>query len=131
VFSWDGHNPFWGGRVTNWTDTRTYPQDLVGQIHTDGQFWSSCNMQIWDAVGRETIDRAMLVGLGMTNGGSNQLDAAQAVLQAAADLGTSGADLAAMEAIYQGCGYTVTLPTLIFSDGFESGDTSAWTSTMP
>jgi hypothetical protein len=35
VFSWDGHNPFWNGRVTNYG--AHYPDGLVGQIHTDGQ----------------------------------------------------------------------------------------------
>jgi hypothetical protein len=131
VFDWDGHNEFWNGRLTNWTDTRTYPDDLVGQIHTDGQFWSSCNMQIWDAIGQEKTDSAMLVGLGMTNGGSNQLDAAQAVLEAGEQLGFPGADLTAMASIYQGCGYNVQPLTLIFADGFESGNTSAWSNAVP
>ncbi len=130
VFSWDGHNPFWPGRVTNWTDTHTYPGGLTGQIHTDGQFWSSCNMQVWDAIGRDATVTAHWEGLAMTNGGTNQLGAAQAVLQAAIDLGYDPADIDQIVAIYQGCGYAVTAPP-IFADGFESGDTAAWSSTTP
>lgn len=126
VFSWDGHNPFWGGRVTNWTDTRTYPTNLTGQIHTDGQFWSSCNMQVWDAIGRDLSVTAHWEGLKATNGGSNQLVAAQAVVQAAIDLGFDPGDVAQIVSIYQGCGYQVDAPA-IFQDGFESGDVSAWT----
>ena len=130
VFSWDGHNPFWGGRVTNWTDTRVYPTNLTGQIHTDGQFWSSCNMQVWDAIGRDATVTAHWEGLAMTNGGTNQLGAAQAVLQAAIDLAYDPADIDQIVSIYQGCGYAVTAPP-IFADGFESGDTAAWSSTTP
>lgn len=130
VFSWDGHNPFWGGRVTNWNDTRTYPDDLVGQIHTDGQFWSSCNMDVWDAIGRDQSVTAHWEGLKATNGGTNQEAAAQAVVQAAVDLAFAQVDIDAMVAIYQGCGYSVTAPPL-FADGFETGDTLAWSATVP
>ena len=129
VFSWDGHNPFWPGRVTNWTDTRVYPTNLTGQIHTDGQFWSSCNMQVWDAIGRDAVNVAHWEGLAMTNGGTNQLGAAQAVLQAAVDLQYPAADVLQIAALYQGCGYAVVMPPL-FEDGFESGDTSAWSATV-
>lgn len=130
VFSWDGHNPFWPGRVTNWTDTHVYPGGLVGQVHTDGQFWSSCNMQVWDAIGRDATNVAHWEGLAMTNGGTNQLAAAQAVLQAAIDLGYDPADIDQIVSIYQGCGYAVAAPP-IFADGFENGDTAAWSSTTP
>ncbi|MEM7049458.1 MAG: peptidase [Acidobacteriota bacterium] len=125
VFSWDGHNPFWGGRVTDWNDTRTYPADLFGGIHTQGQFWSSCSLDMWDAVGRDNGNRAHWEGIKMTNGGSNQLAAAQAVVQAAADLGFSQADINGVVTAYADCGYAVSAPP-IFADGFESGNTTAW-----
>jgi hypothetical protein len=48
----------------------------------------------------------MLAGLGMTSSITNQDEAAQAVLQAAVDLGYSAADVATFERIYQSCGYT-------------------------
>ncbi len=130
VFSWDGHNPFWPGRLSNWTATRTYPADLSGQIHTDGQFWSSCNMEVWDAIGRDLSVTAHWEGLKATNSGSNQLVAAQAVVQAAVDLAFDPADVDQIVSIYQGCGYQVAGPP-IFADGFESGDTSAWTTSLP
>jgi len=129
VFGWDGHNPFWPGRVTNWNDTHQYPQDLIGQIHTDGQFWSSCNMDVWEAIGREATDTAMVEGISMTSGSTNQMGAAAAVLQAAIELGYSSADLHAIDDIYKGCGYDTLLPLLV--DGFESGDTTAWSATFP
>ncbi len=105
VFDWDGHNPFWAGRITNYG--ASYPGGLTGQIHTDGQIWSTCNMQVWDALGRMKTDKAVWAGLGMTNSNTNQEDAAQAVLDAAVNMGYSSADVSTMESIYQGCGYNV------------------------
>ncbi|MCP4250940.1 MAG: peptidase, partial [bacterium] len=69
VFSWDGHNPFWPGRTTDYFGV--YPDDLTGSIHTDGQIWSTCNMLIWDAIGRMKTDKAFWAGLGMTGGSTN------------------------------------------------------------
>ncbi|MEM7483333.1 MAG: peptidase [Acidobacteriota bacterium] len=129
VFSWDGHNAFWGGRRSDWNDTRTYPQDLSGGIHTQGQFWSSCNMDVWDAIGRDLSVTAHWEGLKATNNGTNQDDAAAAVVQAAADLGFDQADIDAIVGVFQGCGYSVTAPP-IFADGFESGDILAWSSSV-
>jgi hypothetical protein len=108
VFHWDGHNPFWGGRTTGYG--ATYPGGLVGQVHTDGQIWGTCNMKIWDVLGREKTDKAFLAGLGMTSGNTNQEDAAQAVLQAAVNMSYSGSDISTIESIYQGCGYNVVAP---------------------
>lgn len=117
VFDWDGHNPFWPGRVTNWTDGRTYPTNLTGQIHTDGQFWSSCNMQVWDAIGRDATVTAHWEGLAMTNSSTNQLQAAQAVVQAAVDLGYDVATVDKILSIYRGCGYAVEDPPAALSIG--------------
>jgi hypothetical protein len=89
-------------------------------------------MRVWDAVGREQSDRAHLVGLGMTNGGSNQDVAAHAVLQAAQDLGYPGDDVIAIATALASCGYTVEIPGgPLFEDGFESGDAGEWSTTVP
>lgn len=133
VFAWDGHNPCWGGRVTNWNDTHQYPQDLVGQIHTDGQFWSSCNIDVQEALGREAADTAFLEGLSLTTFNTNQSAAAQAVLDAAVALAYPAPDLATIETIFDDCGYAVTIPgedTMPFLADFETGDTSQWSSTQ-
>lgn len=130
VFDWDGHNPFWGGRRTDYG--AVFPGGLIGQIHTDGQIWATCNMRIWDAIGQQNADKAMLEGIAMTNGASGQDDAANAVYQAALDMGYSGSDLAAMSSIYQSCGYPVPdFDGFVFTDGFESGDTTSWSNTSP
>ncbi|MGD8397050.1 MAG: FlgD immunoglobulin-like domain containing protein, partial [Candidatus Eiseniibacteriota bacterium] len=108
VFSWDGHNPFWSGRVTNYG--AHYPDGLTGSIHTDGQIWSTCLMRIWDQIGREKTDQSCWAGLGMTGSGSSQNDAANAMLQAAIAYGYSQSDISAIVAEFQQTGYTVGAP---------------------
>ena len=88
-------------------------------------------MRVWDAVGAEKSDRAFIVGLGYTNSSSNQDVAAHAVLQASVDLGYTATDVNAIATALQSCGYTVEITSSIFIDGFESGDTIAWTTTTP
>ncbi len=130
VFDWDGHNPFWGGRITNYG--AVWPGGLVNQVHTDGQIWASCMMRIWDAIGRDQTERAHWTGIGMTSSGTNQQDAAIAVLQAATDMAFPFSELDAMATIFQSCGYGVTSPSsAFFADGFETGDTTGWTATFP
>ncbi len=107
VFDWDGHNPFWGGRVTNWPNL--YPGGLVGQIHTDGQIWSTALMRIWNQLGRQKTDKAFFEGLGMTTGSTNQEDAAQAMMQAAFDLGYTPAEQLAMYNEFTATGYNVVI----------------------
>jgi hypothetical protein len=132
VFSWDGHNPFWNGRVTDWNDTNVYPDDLGGSIHTNGQFWASCNIDIHEVLGATKTDTAHWEGLARTGGGTNLEEAAQAALDAAFDLGYSSGDLTIMADIYLGCGFNVTVDLGdIFADGFESGGTMLWSNTVP
>jgi len=106
VFGWDGHNPFWDGRVTNWPNI--YPGGLTGQIHTDGQIWASANMRIWNRIGRVRTDRVFFSGLAMTNGSTNQQAAAQAVIQASATLGYAPHEQFAIYQEYVAAGYVVT-----------------------
>ncbi|MCK9489810.1 MAG: hypothetical protein M0Q42_10535 [Xanthomonadales bacterium] len=117
VFKWDGHNQYWNGRITNYQMQTTY-QSLPGSIHTAGQYWASCNREARDVIGGELMDRAFLVGLSMTASNTNQRDAAQAVINAAATLGYSQAQINAIAVAYNsgntggntGCTYNVTVP---------------------
>ena len=105
VFGWDGHNPFWNGRVTNYG--AMYPGGLTGSIHTDGQIWASVLLEIWEIVGREKMDAAVWEGLGMTNSGTNQQNAAIAVRQAAIDMGYTCAEIDAFTDRFEARGYTL------------------------
>lgn len=84
MFSWDGHNPFWAGRTTNYA--AVYPSGITGTIHTDGQIWASALMRIYTQIGKEKTDRAFLEGLALTGSSTNQQNAAIAVRQAAIDM---------------------------------------------
>ncbi len=107
VFKWDGHNECWTGRITNYT--ATYPSGSAP--HARGQHWSTSNLRIWDAIGQQPTDRAVFEGLRLTGTSSTQPQAAQAVLQAARNMGYPQASLDVMLASYQTQGYTVTMPS--------------------
>ncbi len=105
VFGWDGHNPFWPGRVTNYG--AMYPGGLTGQIHTDGQIWATVLLEIWEIIGREKTDTAVLEGLATTNSSTGQQAAAIAVRQAAIDMNYSCADIEAFTLRFEARGYVL------------------------
>lgn len=105
MFSWDGHNPFWPGRITNYT--ATYPGGLVGQIHTDGQIWATALMTIWDVLGREKTDKAFLNGLDLTVSSTNQQNAAIAVRTAAMNMNYPCSEIQVITEKFTDAGYTM------------------------
>lgn len=110
LYNWDGHNEFWSGRVTNWHLDHSYPDDLGG-FYGGGQYFASCTMVARDAVGGKKMDEAVLTGLAMTGEESDHIDAAQAIIDAAAMLGNSAADIKAIGNAYnKSCNYGVTVP---------------------
>jgi hypothetical protein len=107
TFNWDGHNPFWAGRVLNYA--AVYPGGLVNQIHTDGQIWATANMKIWDDIGRQKADKVFWSGLATTNSASSQNDAAVAVFNRATALGYTNTERLAIHTRYTAAGYTMPL----------------------
>lgn len=83
VFNWDGHNPFWAGRILN--DSRVYPFGGL-PIHSAGQIWSAALMGIWNDLGREITDRLVIKSLYYLGSGATARDNAHAILQADRDL---------------------------------------------
>lgn len=106
VFGWDGHNPYFNGRVTN--NNAHYPEGLGGGIHAEGTIWSSVLMEIWEQVGKENTDKAFLEGLAMTNSSTSQEQAAQAVRQAAIDMGLSCDDINYFTDRFEARGYSLS-----------------------
>lgn len=108
VFSWDGHNACWPGRITNYT--RTYPQtsSTYTEIHEYGQIWATVLMKIYDIIGREKTDKAFLEGLALTGSSTNQPQAATAVRQAAINMNYPCADINTMTTKFNAAGYALT-----------------------
>jgi|GEM_PF-226243 len=79
VFTWDGHNEFWGGRSAdlNWV----YPDDYVSG-HNGGQIFSSAMMHMWPTLGRAVADQIFIEAHYLWGTNPGMQDAAQAVIQA-------------------------------------------------
>ena len=83
LFVWDGHNPFWSGRITN--DSRSYPfGDL--SVHAAGQIWAATLLGIRGDLGRDVTDRLVIKSLFYLGSDVTAVDHAQALLQADRDL---------------------------------------------
>ncbi|WP_292008680.1 T9SS type A sorting domain-containing protein [Chryseobacterium sp.] len=107
VYNWDGHNEFWNGRITN--STMLYPGS--GSFYDRAQIWASALMRIYDKIGKEKIDRALLEGLMMTSSASTQQEASIAVRQAAIDMlgkfGFTCEDIVTITNEFKAAGYTL------------------------
>ncbi|MBC7398111.1 MAG: hypothetical protein H7333_11765, partial [Bdellovibrionales bacterium] len=84
VYSFDGHNEYWPGRMVN--TAGTYPDAAQNEMHDSGSLWASTCMEIYEAIGRRKMDRIFWSGISMLNERSNQLDAANALMLAAQEL---------------------------------------------
>ncbi|MFT5919864.1 MAG: hypothetical protein ACI9FU_001678 [Granulosicoccus sp.] len=80
VYSWDGHNEFWSGRMA--TSTGHYPEDLVGNIYQDGVLWSSTLMEIWGDIGRDKTDKILMQSAYSYAEGMSMTDAAWLFIEA-------------------------------------------------
>ncbi len=83
VFNWDGHNVCWGGRYLDreWY----YPDNIIGQVHHDGEIWSAALMKIWQEIGRVTTDHLILASHFYLGTYATMIDGAEAVVQADLD----------------------------------------------
>ena len=84
LFPWDGNNGGWQGRRLD--HAGRYPDDLTGNIYTDGVLWATTLMEVYDDLGRETTDRLSLHSHAYLSHPVTMQDAAEALLQADEDL---------------------------------------------
>lgn len=80
MFTWDGHNEFWDGRVAN--TTNQYIAPFVQGEYYGAEIWNAAMMKIWDAIGRQTTDKIMLQAMYSFNDSTKFPEAAAYVLQA-------------------------------------------------
>jgi Zn-dependent metalloprotease len=77
VFNWDGHNPFWSGRVLN--ANYHYPEDN-GEVHDAGMIWSQPCFETMEDIGREVMDRIVLQHHFLLGTNASMPTAAEAIL---------------------------------------------------
>ncbi len=58
LFKWDGHNEFWAGRTL--TSPKQYPDNLIGQMHKDGEIFSSALMTMELTMSRKLVNQLVL-----------------------------------------------------------------------
>lgn len=58
LFKWDGHNEFWAGRTL--MSPKIYPDNMVGQMHKDGEIFSSALMTMELAMSRKLVHKLVL-----------------------------------------------------------------------
>lgn len=59
MFTWDGHNEYWSGRVAN--TAAVYP--TAGNIYAMGEIWNAAMSNIWNDLGNIVADKLMLEAL--------------------------------------------------------------------
>lgn len=80
IFSWDGHNTYWNGRLCN--ITTKYPNINGSNFYNYGELWCTVLMQVWNNVGREVSDKVFFQHLYMNAANQSLADAAEIVLDA-------------------------------------------------
>lgn len=115
-FSVWGFSPYL--RVTNFSGH--YPESLNGQVHHDGQLWSSSLMSIYDQVGKVVTDMDFLEALSMTGSNTDQEDAAWAYIQADENL-FDGDHLSVIGPVFADRGYIDATLTVDFSAELTGG----------
>ena len=60
VFSWDGHNDFWDGRIANTTKTYEDVNITTQSIYENGEIWTAILMDIYNTLGSDISDKLVL-----------------------------------------------------------------------
>ncbi|HKA36178.1 MAG TPA: M36 family metallopeptidase [Thermoanaerobaculia bacterium] len=88
--------------------TKHYPQDVVGEVHADGEIWSAALWTIQGAIGATRADRAILQMHFLIPANASFNTAANALVTAAINLGYTSAEVDAVRTVLTSRGFTVT-----------------------
>ncbi len=77
--SYDSHNPPYLRRVDG---NKHYPEDLVSQVHADGEIWSAALWDLMQDLGAATADSLVIQGMFSQTSSSNMTAAANTIVQA-------------------------------------------------
>ncbi|MEY4706065.1 MAG: hypothetical protein RL042_2270 [Nitrospirota bacterium] len=86
-----------------------YPEDIVGRVHADGEIWSASLWQIRAAIGAIKADKAILQHHFLLTPGTSFNQAANALVNAAINLGYNQKDINDIRTILKNRGFAVTL----------------------
>ena len=94
LYNWGTFNSIYPAEFNRTTAyTASFPGGIVQEPHTDGQFFSTAMMRIYDDIGKLKTDRIAVMGISFTDNQTLQQDAAEDVYQAAVILGYSTEEL--------------------------------------
>jgi hypothetical protein len=88
--------------------TKHYPQNVVGEVHDDGEIWSAALWQIRNALGPARADKVILQHHFLLSRSASFNNAANALVVAAQSLGYTVGEIGAIRTILLNRGFTVT-----------------------
>ena len=89
--------------------TKRYPEDVVGQVHADGEIWSAALWQIRGSLGADKADRAVLAAHFLLAPSASFNQGANALVTAAISLGYSNHQVNIIRTTLRARGFTVTV----------------------
>jgi Zn-dependent metalloprotease len=89
--------------------TKHYPEDIVGEVHDDGEIWSAALWQIRVAISAAKADTVILQHHFLLTADTSFNQAANALVTAAINLGYNPPAVNAIRTILQNRGFTVTV----------------------
>jgi len=89
--------------------TKHYPENIVGEVHDDGEIWSAALWQIRREIGAEKADRVILQHHFILTPDTTFNQAANALVTSAINLGYRQSEVSAIRTILQNRGFTVAL----------------------
>ena len=86
-----------------------YPEDVVGEVHDDGEMWSAALWQIRGSIGGSKADKVILQAHFLLSPSASFNQGANALVTAAINLGYKTSEVNSIRAILQNRGFTVTV----------------------
>ena len=89
--------------------TKQYPEDVVGQVHADGEIWSAALWQIRGSLGAANADRVVLAAHFLLASSASFNQGANALVTAAISLGYKNHQLNIIRTTLRARGFTITV----------------------
>jgi hypothetical protein len=86
-----------------------YPENIVNEVHADGELWSATLWRIRGALGAQRADRLVIQSHFLLASRANFADGANALVSAATNLGYTAAEIDAVRGALRDRGFAVAL----------------------